>query len=232
VPDTPTPSSLDAAIQVLKQAQQAEADAKATQEAIRKGLLPELQALTELLGGTVAPPKPPVIPRLTGLLANLPHIPLIYVVVFLLCGVIGWDHRQDIGSVHLPHVGCSGPEPVPGPTPPPTPKGPLRVILVSDSAANMTRAQLDILSSTKVRAWLDANCAKGADGRPAWRAWDKSIPVPADPEWAAYWQAAQADIAKAGTPAVVVIVGDKGRAVPLPDSEDALISTLQAAKGN
>jgi hypothetical protein len=61
VPDTPTPSSLDAAIQALKQAQQAEADAKATQEAIRKGLLPELQTLTELLGGgesSAEPAKP------------------------------------------------------------------------------------------------------------------------------------------------------------------------------
>lgn len=72
-------------------------------------------------------------------------------------------------------LGDGEPEPDPDVDPtPPTPVGPMRVLMVYESAevAKMTEAQRGVLFSRKVRDYLNAKC--DADGTvKAWRIWDK-----------------------------------------------------------
>ena len=71
--------------------------------------------------------------------------------------------------------------------------GPVRVLIVEDSTkrVGLSREQLKVLTASddkSVEAWLNAHCAKGSDGNPAWR----KVSVPADFKGdadAAVWQA-------------------------------------------
>jgi hypothetical protein len=122
-------------------------------------------------------------------------------------------------ATHVPR-----PTPIPTPTPP-APVGELRVILVQDSAANMSRGQLDALNSTKVRDWLDKHCGKDTDGRPAWRRWDKDVGTANESDvWRKVWDAAKPKLG--ALPQVVILRGQKGDALPLPDTEQGLLDLL------
>lgn len=77
-------------------------------------------------------------------------------------------------STPPPEPGPKPPEPGPGPGPKPV--GPLAVLVVyeKDDLAKYSEGHKDILQGQEVRDWLEANCAKEADGKTkAYRIWDK-----------------------------------------------------------
>lgn len=82
---------------------------------------------------------------------------------------------------------------------PPAPPAPvkaekLRVLFLYDGTATKTRDQEITLGSTVIRGYLDGQCARDSDGRPAWRFWDKATDVShQSPEWQAAMKAALAD---------------------------------------
>jgi hypothetical protein len=132
------------------------------------------------------------------------------------------------------NVGKVTPGPGPGPKPdpdPPTPApGPvtgLRVMIVYESSAKMTREQLNLLNSTKLREWLKKNAAD-------YRFWDKDN-TPSDKEkpiWHQLWKDSQAALKTTGIPALVLVSDQRGETVPLPESEAAGLKFLEEwAKG-
>ncbi len=84
-----------------------------------------------------------------------------------------------------------GPTPTPpGPTPPaPIPGDGLRVLFVTETAdvSKLPRSQINVLTATSIREYLNAKCAKDETGKPAYRIWDKDVPLSAAPP---SWQAA------------------------------------------
>lgn len=153
---------------------------------------------------------------------TLPTFVAALVVAMVLAAVGGF-----VAGEHFHH----GPHPAPVPVPdPPKPLGELRVILVSDSAQNMSRGQLNALNSSKAREWLDQNCETAGDGRPAWRSWSKEVtPGGESADWQEAWEAAKSEL---GTlPQIVIFHGKKGKAYPLPDSESGLLDLLKKHGG-
>ncbi len=78
-----------------------------------------------------------------------------------------------------------GPQPPPVPVNPPTPVNPpvpvpdpnhvvsVRVLMLFDATANMSKDQIDAMDSPTVVDLLNAKCKKDMTSRPAWRKWDK-----------------------------------------------------------
>ena len=166
-------------------------------------------------------PAPQPQPHVVINAAALPHVStstVLAVVFGLLLALVG---GHDLVAHHWPVP------PAPGPAPTPQPVGELRVILVSDPSQNMTKGQLDALGSTKAREWLNAHCAKDASGRPAWRSWDKDTDPSdeKDPAWKKAWDATKPILGP--LPQIVIFRGQKGEALPLPDSEDGLLELLK-----
>lgn len=132
----------------------------------------------------------------------------------------------------VPHP--PGPTPVPpgpGPKPVPTPDGGLRVLLVVESSANLTREQLHTLNSTKVAAYLNAKCAKGSDGTPGWRRWDpQQTTEHADPVMRQLWNDSKAEALKA-LPALVIASGKQATVYPLPATEAEALNLLKKHGG-
>lgn len=158
---------------------------------------------------------------------NLPPNAILILIIAILAGMlIGFVARDVASWIRFDPA----PIPRPEPRPEPRPIGELRVILVSDLAKDMTKGQLDVLSSTAVRAYLNAHCGKDADGRPAWRSW----PIDVDPKgesetWQKAWEATKATLGP--LPQVVIFRGNKGEALPMPDSEDGLLDLLKKHGG-
>lgn len=87
-----------------------------------------------------------------------------------------------------------GPQPPPVPVNPPTPVNPpvpvpdpnhvvsVRVLMLFDATANMSKDQVDAMDSPTVVDLLNSKCKKDPTSRPAWRKWDKDT-VPSD-----YWK--------------------------------------------
>lgn len=235
-------ASIDALATALT-AERADIDrAKAEAAARDKALADSLAKLAETVAGMktddatrephpapkpapAPPPKAVLLPALLGVWAVLRAIP--WTTLLSLAVMLGelWIH-------HGPPLPIPTPTPTPIPVPPtpvpPTPLGPLRVILAFDSTANMTAGQIEALSSTDVRGWLNQHCGKDGAGRPAWRSWDKTVDVSGEPkDWQDAWSAAKPML---GTlPQVIVFVGQKGTAYPLPDSADGLTALLAKA---
>jgi hypothetical protein len=120
-----------------------------------------------------------------------------------------------------------GPAPGPGPGPqppvPPAPPAPipadgLHVLVVID-AARLTAGQAAALNSQAVRAYLNATCPKGPDGKTAeWRVWDKDVDPANESQ---LWQDAFARTKGKALPFIVVSNPQKGGGFEGPLSADA-----------
>jgi hypothetical protein len=89
-------------------------------------------------------------------------------------------------------------------------------------------AQSAVLFSKKVRDYLDAKCARGADGRtPEYRIWDQDIDTTAA---GALWQAAMKRERKS-LPWLVVSTGKSGYEGPLPATVDETLALLKKYGG-
>ncbi|HEX5446792.1 MAG TPA: hypothetical protein VFW87_23440, partial [Pirellulales bacterium] len=111
--------------------------------------------------------------------------------------------------------------------------GQIRVLIVdeeNDYGKPEYRPYLNTLNSSRVIAYLNAHCAKGADGKtPAWRHWDKDTAIAKeDPEWQGRLDMAKEAMTKAGNtlPVVVLTNGHQTSTMPLPASEDDTLSLL------
>lgn len=131
-----------------------------------------------------------------------------------------------------------GPQPPPKPVDPVNPVDPptpaptgFRVVFAYETSAALTREQLNILNSTQITAFLDANCAKGADGRADWRKWDRDIFISPkeSPTIVELWNAAKP---KLGTlPQMIVAVDGKATVMDLPATEAETLSKLKTIAG-
>lgn len=129
-------------------------------------------------------------------------------------------------------VGCIDRVPRPGPEPsPPVPvvepivKGPISVLIVEetdDRAKQEMWPYLGVMSSVKIREYLNSHCRK-IDGKPAWL-WidDDSDMSKANP----YWQDAM-NLPRSSLPWIAISNGTKGTSGPLPQTEDAVLALLK-----
>lgn len=119
----------------------------------------------------------------------------------------------------------------PGPTPDPTPVTGVRVLLVYDRDSNLTKEQLNVINSSRLVAYLNERCAKGPDGRPEWRMWDRSTIEKSgalEKESAAWRQLWEDSKPKLGKPPQLVVVSDRsGAAYDLPSTADATIELIK-----
>lgn len=127
---------------------------------------------------------------------------------------------------------------LPIPTPPPIPGEGLRVLIVEETAdrGKLPRAQAEILTSTLVRGYLIAKCAKSPDGKtPEFRILDDDLtPDLLKFERPAFVSAlARAIQDSAGhRPWLVVSNGSTGVSQPLPADVDATLSVLRKYGGD
>lgn len=151
----------------------------------------------------------------------------------LLWLVTNWGH------IPWPTPG-PGPTP-PGPTPTPVPPAPtpapipgdgFRVLIVYETGdlSKLSKAQLDALYGADFRAYLNAVCATGADGKTKeWRIWDKDIDTSGETK---LWQNAMKDaLANPSfkTPYAVISTGKTGYSGPLPEGD--LIAWIEQWEG-
>jgi hypothetical protein len=124
-------------------------------------------------------------------------------------------------------------DPPPGPNPPPgpAPVGPLRVLMIYESAdlAKMPAAQQAVIYGRKVRDYLNAKCEKEADGKTrGWRIWDKDADASAE---ASHWQTAMKR-SRASVPFIHILKGDSiAYEGPLPASADEALALLKKYGG-
>lgn len=138
-------------------------------------------------------------------------------------------------------VNTAGPRPPPKPDDPDVPDNPpvpaptgFRVIFAEETSARYSPAHLHILHSTKIVEFLNANCAKGADGRPEWRKWDKDIVVTAKESAtiAELWAAVKPKLTGLDTaPKLVVAVNGAATVMDMPGTEDETLAKLKAIAG-
>jgi hypothetical protein len=114
------------------------------------------------------------------------------------------------------------PPPIPpGPTPePPTPEppvpvawGPLARVIVLYESSLMTGREP--IYSAKVAEALSKACPPDADGRPAWRVWDKDLDVTKEPTWVDAMAKARAALGAEPGP-VLYAFDSAGRVKPVP----------------
>lgn len=119
-------------------------------------------------------------------------------------------------------VGCVQ-EYGPGPGPSPTPNGEFRVLVLYETADNLTAGQIDSMSSGSVLEWLTTNAAN------KWRMFDDDVKLDYLPEWKPLVE--QAKSTTGDMPKVVVFGRGKPRSYPLPESAAEMLALLQKAKG-
>lgn len=150
-------------------------------------------------------------------------IPLVAAGLLMLCmwlADIARHPSPDIRPVDPTPVDPVDPDVIPAPA-----KG-LRVLIVYESGAKLSREQLNVINSTAVRGWLNANCVKDQDGRPGWRSWDKDIDTTHEAAvWRDIWSAAKPELGD--LPQVVIFRDQGGKAYPLPATEAALLDLLK-----
>ena len=94
-----------------------------------------------------------------------------------------------------------------GAAPGPTPVAGFRVIFVSETSANLTKEQLNILNSTAIRDYLNKKTARTGT-RPDYRYWDKDVNVSGETEtFKKLWASVQP---KLGTLPQMAVVGNDG----------------------
>jgi hypothetical protein len=126
-----------------------------------------------------------------------------------------------------------GPNPPPGPQPPPVPPvpttGDLRVLFVWERGDKLMPAQVDMINSTKVRAYLNTHTKAERDGSKGWRFWDKDLVNKATTqEGTDEWKALATNTLKMdlGAPKVVVCKGAECWAYIMPADEQAALDLL------
>lgn len=111
----------------------------------------------------------------------------------------------------------------------PIPDAGLRVLITYTDATRdaLPKGQQDILASPTLRNWLDAHCAKDADGDPEWRIEPDSVSfTPAEPIWQKLM-----GVPRQSSPWLVVADGRHGASQPLPADEQALMTVLSPFGG-
>ncbi|MGD9635706.1 MAG: hypothetical protein AB7G28_26350 [Pirellulales bacterium] len=121
-----------------------------------------------------------------------------------------------------------GPHDGPAPTPDKPGKG-LVVLIVEETAerAKLPQPQLNILTSDKVRDYLDEHCAKDTEGHPLWRILDDDAPGDNLPKPLRDALAKPRD----SVPWIGISNGRKGSAGALPADVDATLTLLKKYGG-
>jgi hypothetical protein len=104
------------------------------------------------------------------------------------------------------------------------------VLIVYETAdlSRLSRAQANILTAAEVRAYLNARCATGPDGKTAeWRIWDQNVDTAAE---APIWRAAMAR-KRDKLPWLIISTGKSGYEGPLPASVDDTLKLLKQFGG-
>jgi hypothetical protein len=144
-----------------------------------------------------------------------------------------WPLIVVIALVLLLAFSGGGVLPIPIDPPPITEPG-FRVLVIEETAerGKLPKDQLTILTSTEVRAYLNAKCVKGPDGKtPEYRFFDKDTDLSHESE---VWQKAMA--AAKGTqgfvvPWLIVSDGKKGEDGPLPANVADMMTELKKYGG-
>lgn len=127
------------------------------------------------------------------------------------------------------------PAPIPIPIPVvPTPPTGIRVLMLWNDTAN--REQLNTINSTEITAWMNANCAKAADGRSEWRRWDRtsiSKPGMLDREtdvWKKLWADVQPSITQDNM--MIVVTDTRATVAPMlgPAETLAMLNRIKEGK--
>jgi len=130
------------------------------------------------------------------------------------------------------------PRPPPDPIDPPKPVDPpitnytgLRVILIREQSAKLTREQANIFGSAKISDYLNKKCTKDEKGRPAWRSWDKDVKMSEleTPSWQALWAEVKPKLG--ALPQIAIITDQKGETFQLPETEQKTLELLQKYGG-
>lgn len=112
--------------------------------------------------------------------------------------------------------------------PPPIDEAGLRVAIIEETAdrSSLPKSQMAILTSVKLREYLDANCVK-EDGQPAYRIWDKDIDASRESQ---LWQDALAKVKATEdlkTPAILISNGKTGYIGPLDGTVEETIDRIK-----
>lgn len=163
---------------------------------------------------------------IAGLLVTEPGKDQVYTVAVSACSVDSETHHVlfDTAVVEIHAVAGPAPPNPPVPPNPPTPGKLARVIMVYESAANLTRAQYNILSSTVIRAKLNEVCPK--DG---WRCWDEDVDVSREgAAWQSAWASVLGELAARSAEPTLILFDDRGGHVllPLPTTVDDFLNIL------
>lgn len=146
-------------------------------------------------------------------------------------GWLPWS-RAEPSELAVSSIAVGEVPPGPGPLPPdpkpsvnPFPGSPpgLRVLIIYDQTKVLPKEIQPILTSTKLRSFLDANCAKQG-GWPEYRFFDKSTPLGNE---SALWQGAFAKCKDKPLPTLAIGNGPSGFEGLLPDSVDGVIAAVQ-----
>ena len=105
-------------------------------------------------------------------------------------------------------------------------------MFIYEASTAMTREQLHIFNSTKIREYLTAKCAKSAElNQPEWRFWDKDIKVTSKESktMADMFTALKPEFGN--LPLIAIHANGQGRVFPWPESEAATLALLQTYGG-
>lgn len=135
--------------------------------------------------------------------------------------------------------------PVVVPVPDPTPADPTaislpdgnRVVFITETSANQTKDQLNVLNDPDILAYLQAKCVKGGPKQtPEWRQFDPDVDISKieSPTIAALWQAVLADLKQNPRPLPLILVtaGGKGHMTPLPNNKADALAYLKKYLGD
>lgn len=123
-------------------------------------------------------------------------------------------------------LALGGQNPLVPPNPAPFPSDGLRVLILEETADRnkIPRSQQEILTSTKLVAWLNQHCVKNG-----WRKFDDDLAAD-DMKFAApVWQEAftqTKEHSKGVTPWIAITDGKSGESMPLPQTEAELMAIL------
>lgn len=140
---------------------------------------------------------------------------------------VGFKNDSEIQTATVQVDSGQAPQPPPGPGPKPPDPAPVvvktfRVILISETANNLTPEQRAVLDGVTVENFLNATCTGGKNG---WRRRDKDQAGDADPTMAAMWNATKPKITT--VPCVAVGVNDKVDIIPLEATPEAMVAVLK-----
>jgi hypothetical protein len=149
---------------------------------------------------------------------------------------VGFDTRLGkvmvyVGDIPLP------PKPEPPKPPdvkpdPPTPVSGVRVILINESSAAMSRGHLAVWNSTALKDYLDSRCVKGTDGRPEWRKYDKDVIQTKEPKTLVdLWAATKPKLTGMKLPALLIVSDASGELYPLPETVEAAVALIKQKVG-